>query len=64
LGIPGRALSFADIAIAAKALNDWGRQGWEAVAVVRQSGGQDLKWTVVVLKKVATNGTKRRGSSV
>jgi hypothetical protein len=58
LGIPGRALSFADIAIAAKALNDWGRQGWEAVAVVRQSGGQDLKWTSLSSKRWRRTGQR------
>jgi hypothetical protein len=47
-------ISFADIAVASKAL---GRDGWEAVAIIPQSGGQDSKWTVVVLKKVMTNKT-------
>ena len=50
-------ISFADIAVVSKALNGWGRDGWEAVAVLPQSAGQDSKWTVVVLKKVMTNNT-------
>ena len=46
-------ISFADIAVASKALNGWGREGWETVAIIPQVGGQDATWTVAVLKKPA-----------
>jgi hypothetical protein len=53
-------ISFADIAVASKALNGWGREGWETVAIIPQVGGQDSTWIVAVLKKPAEMSHHRR----
>jgi hypothetical protein len=48
-------ISFADIAVASKAVNGWGREGWEIVGIVPKIGGQDGTWTVAILKRQGSN---------
>ena len=44
-------ISFIDIAVASKALNKWGRDGWEVAAIIPGVGGKEENWTVVILKR-------------
>ncbi len=44
-------ISFEDIALASKTLNDWAGKGWEVVAVIPEVGGKDSAQTVAILKR-------------
>jgi hypothetical protein len=44
-------ISFVDIPLASKTLNDWAGKGWEVVAVIPEVDGKDLALSVVVLKR-------------
>jgi hypothetical protein len=44
-------ISFIDIAVASKALNKWGRDGWEVAAIIPGVGGKEENWTVAILKR-------------